>query len=98
MTEVENLVDLTRRLLGGELAPRQFVVAYRESFSQNRGSDPFELWEAFEDLAYAATDYVERDDLRDPGDIDEATLRSRAQATYDVATDIIRRRGLHNIR
>ena len=98
MTEVENLMDLIRRLLDGALPPREFVVGYREQFADSRGEDPFELWAAFENLAHAATDYVEKDDLRDAEDIDLATLLSTAQSTYDIATDIIRRRGLHNIR
>ena len=99
MTEVENLMELIRRLLAGELPPSEFDGAYLKAFSQNRGSDPYELYEAFHDLWYVAMDYVEDDDLRDPEhDYDTATLMSTAQKTYDTATDIIRRRGLHNIR
>jgi hypothetical protein len=99
VTEVENLMDLIRRLLAGELPPSQFDVAYLNRFAENRGSDPIELWEAFRDLAYVANEYVEDDELRDPKfDADTPTLLNAAQSTYDIALDIIRRRGLHNIR
>jgi hypothetical protein len=99
VTEVENLMDLIRRLLAGDLSPGEFDVAYLDRFAENRGSDPVELWEAFRDLAYVASEYVEDDELRDPKfDADAPTLLSAAQSTYDIASDIIRRRGLHNIR
>ena len=99
MTEVENLMELIRRLLDGELPPSEFDVAYIKRFSENRGSDPYELYEAFHELWYVAMDYVEDDDLRDPEhDFDTPALMSAARKTFDTATDIIRRRGLHNIR
>jgi len=98
VTEVEILMELIRQLLAGELPPSEFDTAYMKRFAESKGSDPYELWEAFQDLWYVVNDYVEDDELRDSAsDYDTPTLMNTAQQTYDTATDIIRQRGLHNI-
>jgi hypothetical protein len=99
MTEVENLMELIRRLLAGEMPPGEFDRAYMKAYSENRGSDPYVLYEAFESLWNVVEDFVEDDELRDPeNDADLPALLSAAEKTYVIASDIIRRRGLHNIR
>ena len=99
MTDPGPFVDSIRAYLDGRSPAVEFGVDFNDLYDTTTGADPVELWSAFEELATVAFRYLnECESLDWEGDVDDGHLRAAAQKTYDIASDIIRRRGLGNIR
>lgn len=99
MTDPRTFLELIGEYLERRTPAVEFAVDFNDLYDTTGGADPIELWVAFEELATVAFRYLnECESLDWKGDVDEEPVRVAAQTTYDTATDIIRRRGLHNIR
>lgn len=99
MTDPGPFLESIRTYLEGRTPAADFAVDFNDLYDTTAGADPVELWIAFEELATVAFRYLnECESLDWEGDVDSRPLLAAAQSTYDVASDIIRRRGMNNIR
>lgn len=99
MTGAELLLESIRAFLDGRTPAVEFAVDFNHLYDTKAGSDPVQLWVAFEELAIVAFRFSNECEAQDwEGEPDAGPMRVSAQTVYETATDIIRRRGLHNIR
>jgi len=84
VVSLSDYLSLMRRFLAGAITAADFQRSY---FALSGGDEEFRperTFRALNDLFFALDDFYEDPALRDPGDLDEAQLRARVEATLAV--------------